>query len=588
MSYLVFARKYRPQKFNEVIGQEQVVFTLLNSLKYNRIAQAYIFSGPRGVGKTTIARIYAKALNCLDLKDDLEPCCKCENCISIKNGNNIDVVEIDGASNTGIEDIRKLRENVKFPPSSSKYKVIIIDEVHMLSKNAFNGLLKTLEEPPDYIIFMFATTELHKIPETILSRCQKFYFNRITDAKMIDTLKSIVSKENLKFDNRLFHYIVKKSDGCLRDAQSLLDQIVSYSGKEVNYDDIIKIFGIVEVEVYLKIIDAVIDSNYKEVLNQIHDYLYKGRDFNQLLIEILEQFHIIVLTKSLGTNLIDYKCDISTALMSKYISYADVFSMHQLRKIIQTIIESINLAKYSNQINILVEMTLFKIIEIKNSVNLEFLINKLNEFEDLIKNEGLNNLYSANNINTVKSNLPDTDNVSSSNLTSQNKLNSNSAGDSQLAFESTDYANNSSNSLNNHELSDSVSSENNKKLTFDETVYKKFNEFLKLNNADVLLNAFKNVKIEKIDNGKVYFISNKISDMNKNLILKSVSTITDTLSKIINKKVEVVFNFGKSDGNNAIKNLIQEKKTKIPKEVYENKTVKKVLDLFGGEIVKVE
>lgn len=545
LSYLVFARKYRPQKFNEVIGQEQVVFTLLNSLKYNRIAQAYIFSGPRGVGKTTIARIYAKALNCLNIQKDMEPCCECENCVSIKNGNNIDVVEIDGASNTGIDDIRKLRENVKFPPSTSKYKVIIIDEVHMLSKSAFNGLLKTLEEPPDYIIFMFATTELHKIPETILSRCQKFYFNRIADSKMIDTLKNITETENIKIDEKLFHYIVKKSDGCLRDAQSLLDQIVSYSGKDVKYEEIINIFGIVEVEVYLKIIDAVINNDYKTVVNEINDYLSKGKDFNQFLQELLEQFHLIILTKSLGTGLIDLKSDISTSVMSKYMAYADQFSMFQLRNIIDAIINSINLAKYSNQLDILVEMTLFKIIEIKNSINLEYLINKLNEFENLIKKDGVINISASRTETTIQH--PE-----------------------------------KKEKINKIKIDEEPESE--KKLG----IIKILNDYLNSNNEVMLANGFKNAYIDSEKDSRLKIGFSKISKVQQNIISNEKPKIADILSNLLNKKVEIEFNFGSSKEDDVIQNLIKEKQTNIPREVYENNTVKKVLDLFGGEIVKVE
>ncbi|MBM2838973.1 MAG: dnaX [Deltaproteobacteria bacterium] len=228
MSYLVLARKWRPQVFEDVVGQEHVTRTLQNAIKTGRVAHAYLFTGARGVGKTSAARILAKALNCINGPTPV-PCNTCEACREIAGGSSMDVFEIDGASNTGVDDIRELRENIKFPPIKCRYRIYIIDEVHMLSTNAFNALLKTLEEPPPHVIFVFATTDPQKIPVTILSRCQEFDFKRIPALLIQERLKGIAESEKIKITDRGLHIIAREADGGMRDAQSILDQVISFA-----------------------------------------------------------------------------------------------------------------------------------------------------------------------------------------------------------------------------------------------------------------------------------------------------------------------------------------------------------------------
>ncbi|MGE5855121.1 MAG: DNA polymerase III subunit gamma/tau, partial [Syntrophaceae bacterium] len=232
MEYLVLARKWRPQVFEDVVGQDHVITTLRNAIRLGRVAHAFIFSGPRGVGKTSVARILAKALNCEKGPSEI-PCNACANCREITEGSSMDVREIDGASNRGIDEIRELRENVKFSPSSSRYKIYIIDEVHMLTKEAFNALLKTLEEPPEHVMFIFATTEVHKVPATILSRCQRFDFRRISIEEIMTRLRYIAGEEKVTIDEDALMVIAKKGDGSLRDSQSIFDQVRSFCGNTI-------------------------------------------------------------------------------------------------------------------------------------------------------------------------------------------------------------------------------------------------------------------------------------------------------------------------------------------------------------------
>jgi DNA polymerase-3 subunit gamma/tau len=245
MSYIVLARRYRPQNFDELIGQSHVALTLKNALALNRIAHAYLFSGPRGVGKTSAARILAKSLDCEKRKDH-SPCNTCVSCEEITKGISMDVIEIDGASNRGIDEIRNLRENVKFAPVSGKYRIYIIDEVHMLTKEAFNALLKTLEEPPPHVIFIFATTEPYKVPLTIISRCQRFDFRRVSVNEIVKHLQYIAGKENIDVEDEALYLIAQASEGSMRDSQSLLDQAVSYSGKKIAKKDVQDFLGLTE------------------------------------------------------------------------------------------------------------------------------------------------------------------------------------------------------------------------------------------------------------------------------------------------------------------------------------------------------
>ena len=294
MDYQVSARKYRPGTFDDVIGQPHIVQTLLNAVSTKRIAHAYLFSGTRGVGKTTVARILAKALNC-EQGPTGHPCNSCPNCQEIMQGSSVDVVEIDGASNTSVDDVREIRENVKFTPFRGQYRVYIIDEVHMLSNSAFNALLKTLEEPPAHVVFIFATTEIHKIPATILSRCQHYNFRRIAQAEIIERLRHVAAQEQLALEERSLVALARASEGSLRDALSLLDQVVAFGGKTIGHHDLEILLGAVPHELIQHIVSAVIAQDSPAALTVIASLLDQGHDLRAFCSDVVEQFrHLLV------------------------------------------------------------------------------------------------------------------------------------------------------------------------------------------------------------------------------------------------------------------------------------------------------
>lgn len=306
MSYLILARKYRPQTFEEVVGQEHITTTLQNAIKQERIAQSFLFSGGRGIGKTSTARIFAKALNC-EKGPAPTPCGKCVSCDEISRSTSLDVLEIDGASNRGIDEIRDLRENVKFKPAHGRFKIYIIDEVHMLTGEAFNALLKTLEEPPPHVKFIFATTEPHKVPLTILSRCQRFHFRRISTKEIVAKLKEVAERENIKVSEKVLFLIARTAESSLRDAESLLEQIASFSSGKVDEEKALFVLGATDEKVYYELIEALASRDVAESLQFIHKAAEEGKDLSQFTKGLMEYFRnlLVVQTVSEPDALID-------------------------------------------------------------------------------------------------------------------------------------------------------------------------------------------------------------------------------------------------------------------------------------------
>jgi DNA polymerase-3 subunit gamma/tau len=296
MNYQVIARKFRPQVFDEVVGQKPIVQTLQNAIRMDRIGHAYLFSGPRGVGKTTTARILAKGLNCAN-GPTISPCNVCPSCQEIASGKSIDVFEIDAASNTGVDNIRELRESAKYAAARSRYKIFIIDEVHMLSTSAFNALLKILEEPPPHVVFIMATTERHKVPATILSRCQQFVFRTISPAEIQAHLRQIADREGVKIDDRALGYIVKASEGSMRDAQSLLDQIISFSGQDVVDEDVRDVLGFIPSDILDLSIDSLANRDSKGLLENVGIVIDQGLNLQQYVREFMGRIRDLLVIK---------------------------------------------------------------------------------------------------------------------------------------------------------------------------------------------------------------------------------------------------------------------------------------------------
>ena len=329
MAYTVFALKWRPQDFESIVGQDHIVGTLKNAIQKNRLANAYLFTGPRGVGKTSTARILAKALNCKE-GPTIKPCQKCSSCLGINQGNSFDVIEIDGASNRGIDEIRALRENVKFSPTQGKYKVYIIDEVHQITPDGFNALLKTLEEPPEFVKFIFATTHPQKVMPTIISRCQRMDFRRIPVIEIISQLEKIVCEEKVAVDKEVLFAVAKSSDGSLRDAESVLDQLVSFSQGNISLKDAISVLGMVEQDVLFSLTDKIIQKDPQGALRLFNEIIDDGKDPGVFLTNLIEHFRNLMVAKvsKADTKLVDLPQEVCDRLFkqSQSLSLEEIFT----------------------------------------------------------------------------------------------------------------------------------------------------------------------------------------------------------------------------------------------------------------------
>jgi len=366
-NFIVSARKYRPATFQTVVGQLHITGTLKNAIKNNQLAQAFLFCGPRGVGKTTCARILAKTINCESLSADAEACGVCHSCISFQNGNSFNIHELDAASNNSVEDIRSLIEQVRIPPQAGRYKIYIIDEVHMLSQAAFNAFLKTLEEPPNYAIFILATTEKHKILPTILSRCQIFDFNRIRVEDMARHLAEIANKEGIAYDEDGLHLIAQKADGGLRDALSMFDQIVSFSSKNVNYRSVIDNLNILDYDYYFKLTDFILSEDVANALLIFDEILSNGFDGNHFITGLASHFRNLLVCKDASTLKL---LEVSEGIRQKY-------NIQSQSAPLSFLISALNISnqcdlnyKTSKNQRLQVELTLIKLCHIPAAVNL--------------------------------------------------------------------------------------------------------------------------------------------------------------------------------------------------------------------------
>lgn len=370
MSYMALYRKWRPDEFEEVKGQEHVVTTLKNQITHDRIGHAYLFCGTRGTGKTTVAKLFAKAVNCEHPREDGSPCNECAACKAISAGNSLNVIEIDAASNNGVDNIREIRDEVQYSPTEGKYKVYIIDEVHMLSIGAFNALLKTLEEPPSYVIFILATTEAHKIPITILSRCQRYDFRRISLDTIYSRLTDLLDREGVEAEEKAVRYVAKAADGSMRDALSLLDQCIAfYLGQKLTYDNVLEVLGAVDVDIFNQLMSYVAVNDTMQALKILDDVIWQGRELSQFVVDFTWYMRNLLLLKS--SDHTNDQMDISSENLESMKKVAKQVDTESLMRYIRVFSEMSNQIRYATQKRVTLELAVIKLTTPQMETNMD-------------------------------------------------------------------------------------------------------------------------------------------------------------------------------------------------------------------------
>ena len=385
MSYTALYRKFRPVEFEDVKGQEHIITTLKNQIEANRIGHAYLFCGTRGTGKTTVAKIFAKAVNC-EHPVNGSPCGECAMCRSIAAGTSMNVIEIDAASNNGVDNIREIREEVAYRPTEGKYKVYIIDEVHMLSIGAFNALLKTLEEPPEYVIFILATTDVHKIPITILSRCQHYDFKRISIETITDRMRDLMQEEQVEVEEKALRYVAKAADGSMRDALSLLDQCIAfYLGQKLTYDNVLEVLGAVDTDVFSRLLRSVIRRDVPKVLDIVDDLVMQGRELTQLATDFTWYLRNLLLVKT--SDNIEDVLDVSTENMQQLQEEAGMVEADMLLRYIRIFSELSGQLKYAAQKRVLLEVALIKLCTPAMETSSDSILDRIRVLEEKLESK---------------------------------------------------------------------------------------------------------------------------------------------------------------------------------------------------------
>lgn len=405
MAYTALYREWRPKTFNDVVGQEHITTTLKNQILNHRIAHAYLFCGTRGTGKTSTAKVFAKALNCLNLQDG-EPCNECEMCRKINEGLAIDVTELDAASNNGVDKIRDIIDDVKYPPQEAKYKVYIMDEVHMLSASAVNAFLKTLEEPPNNVIFILATTDPQKLPITILSRCQRFDFKRINNNEITARLRKIVDDQNVLADERSLNLIARVSDGAMRDSLSILDQAISMGNGNVDYNTVVSMLGLVTNEHLFNLTNAVIQRSVEKSIGIIEDVIYSGKDIYLFIKDLITHYRNLLMAKV--TNNPEEVLDMSEENIALIKEQSARLRAEEIMRCIRILQEAENNAKLSKQARLYCELAIIKMCKIEYDTSSEVMLTRLNKLEENLKNGSIKVATvesQNNNINAVKKSI---------------------------------------------------------------------------------------------------------------------------------------------------------------------------------------
>ncbi len=524
MAYTALYREWRPKTFNNVVGQEHITTTLKNQIINERIAHAYLFCGTRGTGKTSTAKVFAKALNCLDLKDG-EPCNECKMCVKINQGLAIDVTELDAASNNGVDKIRDIIDDVKYPPQEARYKVYIMDEVHMLSAGAVNAFLKTLEEPPNNVIFILATTDPQKLPITILSRCQRFDFRRINNSEITSRLRKIVTEQGVFADDKSLSLIARVSDGAMRDSLSILDQAISMGDNSVDYDTVVSMLGLVTNDYLFTLTDALIAKNVEKAITTVDNIVYSGKDIYLFIKDFIAHYRNLLMAKV--TNNPEEILDMSEENITLVKEQSERFRAEEIMRCLRILQDAEANAKLSKQARLYLELAIIKMCKIEYDTSNEVILTRLNRLEENLKNGNIEvsttvvsntKKQIASNRNTLSSGVPNTNinkNISSDNTNTE--VNSNSA------------------------------------LTINEVqkTWKDILERLKARRAMIISSLLTLGKPYACENGVVTIIFDSQNQFAKERLseMKNKSVVNEVFAEIFRDKIKVEFILDEDEGN---------------------------------------